>query len=265
MDLTNVIGEKKARRNINDHFEHIYLGGDWLGKHIDSNPHPFTRTKDYARVITYISKYLYNHNRYTFKLGGFDRDDVHSLCLTFGHAFFSLESKRDLTNFKKISSLLQHFIEQRVVSTTHKINNKFQDKEIIAIDNDENIEEETQSIIDYNEEEDEVEGLFFDESLEDDVEEEDVDINMYDYMPTTTEIKPRDKHYIAGKINEIARNPEKYATELSRYATSKYVSENIRKAARRICKQYEINPNQWATQQIENGASRHEFEFAKVN
>ncbi len=267
MDSTNMSNEaiaKKSRRNINDHFEHIYLGGDWLGRHISPNPHPVTLTEDYQRVIKYISKYLYEHNYYTFKLGGFERDDVHSLCMTFGHAFFSLEEKREWTEFKQISSLLQCFISQRVISVTKKINSKFQEKEIIALDIplEENMEDDSQSIIDYNEEEVEEDDFFNIDSLdEEDVEEDDIDENYYDYMPTSNEVKPRDKHYIASKINEIANNPEKYAGELARYATSKYVSENIRKAARRICRQYEINPNQWATTQIENGANRHEFEF----
>lgn len=268
MDSTIAVNEKKSRRNISDNFEHIYLGGDWLGRHISPNPHSITLTEDYQRVIKYISKYLYDHNAYTFKLGGFDRDDVHSLCLTFGHAFFSLEEKRKWTNFKQISSLLQCFISQRVIAVTKKINSKFQEKETIALDAhlDENTEEETQSIIDYSEEEVEDDDLFSLDALdlldeEEDVDESDIDENFYDYSPLSNEIRPRDKQYIASKINEIARNPDKYATELARYATSKYVSENIRKAARRICRTYKINPNQWANQQIDNGANRHEFEL----
>jgi hypothetical protein len=267
MDTTAISYAKKSRRNINDHFEHIYLGGDWLGRHISPNPHPVTLTEDYKRVIKYISKYLYEHNHYTFKLGGFDRDDIHSLCLTFGHAFFSLEKDRVWTEFRQISSLLQRFIEQRVVAVTNKINSKFQEKEIVAADAhlEENTEDESQSIINYSEEEIEDEGFFPIDSLdEEDIEEEDIDENYYDYMPTSTEVRPRDKQYIASKINEIAKNPDRYASELAHYATSKYVSENIRKAARKICKQYKIDPNQWASKQIEKGASRHEFELEKV-
>ena len=262
------IRKEKTRYNIHDEFEQVYLTEKWLKRLIAKSDPDILNNKDFRNTVIFMSKKHWRMpgRSFLFKSNGFDSQDIYNMTLLFGYAFFGSEFRGK--TIRDDMNVMMKFIDQRFAKVVDAIYRKFQVNEVVRSNHD-LMESDCEDLFveeDYSEIEMESDLAFYEEDLEseDSDEEESTPFDHYNAneLEFAGEAKiQKDKIYIQEKMAIIANDPAKYSSELSWYATSKHVSGDVRKIAKKICDKYEINYRHWTQQKIDQGIGQNEFDL----
>lgn len=224
--------------NIRDNYEEVYLSEKSLKKYIDKTEKGIIDNPEFKKAIEYKAVNYWFHqqgNAYFWISHGYEFNDIKNIFLLWGYCFFGSGFK-GATLRDNLNVMFRH-IDQKINRFRNVADRKFYADEIVRDDH-----ELLESDQDYNHD-DKIEQL-----------EETA-------LVSSTEEIPRNKKYIVARNEEIKKNPKKYASELSWYSTSKHISYDVRKTARKICHQNGIDYIQWAENKIRTGYNQNEFDL----
>jgi hypothetical protein len=250
------------RNNLTDNFEQVYLAYKALQRYIPNSDESVLSNVGFIKVVNYKARQYWKKTQFFWISNGFDYEDVHSMIQLFGYSFFG--SGTELTTDKDGFNVMLRFIDQRLMNVENCVTRKFQLDEVIRNnhqlredDQEELAREFDEEGIDLNKDDTDNDEEF-DNYYDEDVEVEDSGEILELYSANKAK---KDSWYISTRLGDIAKEPERYSTQLAHYATTKHVGGDVRKAARKICEKYNIDYNQWAKEKVQDGFSQTEYDI----
>lgn len=267
----------KVRNTVKENFEMVYLRSNWFSKFAPYANLKHTDTKEYKKIISFISKAHFNQYKLLFEMNGFLDEDVLSIVKTFSLVFLGLPEnrKKRKINYK----MMMRFITQRMLDVNKAISRKFRSEEVVSCrslsvgslncfsltKNPEEILLESDDCKQYSLSQIElIDNCIKTASEEkkllvsiDDIKKQDKKIRSLRFARKSIIIDFKlQKEFqdefeentfdVKNKKKEIAENKDKYVESLCYYATTKHVSYEVRKAAIKMCQKLGIDYKKWA-------------------
>lgn len=274
------------RGNIRESFEDVYLRKNWVIKYSNLADPKIINSTDFKKSVNYSIKLAFLKNHQILARHGFTKEDLNNIGLLFGMIYYGMPSKSEKNNTYMI-----YFIMQRFNKMIGWIAKKFQLEEVI----DDSLY--TEDHRNYNQNgtnyHDPADMLFFHqgvihehsltksdkvELIKDEIETIKRSCGINNQKKQIRKIKKLkcdikdinredrnkrklDKELLTKLQTEFKKNPSKYRKQLAHYATSKHVSGEIRKVARKYCRVYDIDYVAYVKELISNGTSIHFFDI----
>jgi len=276
-----------GQRNIKENFEEIYLRFDDGKRYLKNAKLSEIKSKDVQRCIKTLTRRHFRINSCIFLRFGYDIGDLSSIITYFCAVFLGMPN--NYVSDRDKYTIMMRYVDQRIVEFVKLVLRKLQSKELITLyhksfdDEDLNYFENTI---------DSPEDIISDEeliSLDDKIALISDEIYILQSKSNLTRQRKKEIRKKKDNLKELKnqnssikkhrRNLKKRNRNLTKdlklrleqewsekqeslvyYTSSKYVSEDVRRAARRYCKKYGIDYKSLILQLIESrGYSIEEF------
>jgi|GEM_PF-6145129 len=227
----------KKRNSIKNNFENVYLRSNILQKYLKKTDPSLFKDQNFNKIVSYLTKKHFLRSKRLFTMNGFEIEDINSIIKVYAIVYWS--HCKIKTRTKKDYLIMIRYVNQRMINFTKWVAKKFNvsDVSVVSIDPASQI---------------------LKKEFAQDFESSSVDL---EDIKNDNFIKKRNKNktLIPRMLkNKFYENPLKYEKDLCYYATTKYVSSDVRKKARNICKKYNINYAEW----LKNESKKMDFDFS---
>lgn len=260
---------KRKKRKLSEEFEEIYLRYGTAKKYLHKVSSEELSSGENQSIITHMASKYYEINKSILFSVGYNFDDIRNIAAVFAATFLGSDCKIERGRGKNL--VMMRYIDQRMSRFIKWAARKFNINEIVSctsIKDDYGIEHSgtLNSVI-------EIDGIPMwggesPISLREQIIENEIELEILAKCPDPKKKKrilgeqknlkkeyrkeiKEGKECILRLREELNRNPEKHTEQLVFYATSKHVADDIRRAAKRYCKKFDIDYNQMAIELIE--------------
>lgn len=251
-----------SKRKLSENFEEIYLRYGTAEKYLHKASSEEVQSIKNQKVITYMTNKYYNINRSFLLHAGYNYDDLRNIIAVYVATFLGSDYDIDSERGKKL--IMMRYVEQRVVRFIQWVSRKFGSNEVVSYSPITDAEVYRNEYCDTLNNVIEIDGIpMWGKETPISIREQiaNIDIELEDLFyskksPSREKVLRRERKELKKEYNkensknkdrikelkiELNENWEEHKDTLAFYATSKHVAEDVRRAARRYCKKFDIN------------------------
>ena len=255
------------KKNIRDDFEAVYLRSNIVRRDIGKADPVILKSPDFNKICAYMAGRCFLRNKTALLTRGFDYQDVLSVTKVFGATYVGANyTHKDASN-RTNRNLMMRYISHRLNTMVRWVSKKMKDEELL-----DRRYEITSGQMDHVPDEASLEGSStLDEInfLEEDYSEEK---SLKKRKRMLVNLREKRKNYAKKRKDErsltnalkikLEANYDKMTDVLAYYSTTKSVSFDMRKVARRYCDRYGIDYKAIAENMIkQNNYDKLEFDI----